>query len=356
MARPFRLVVAGGRDFNDQAFLDQALQRSLRDYAPAELLQQLSESNPYGSLQVVSGGARGADAAGERWAKAAGVPVQRYPAAWDDISAPGAVVRTNRQGRPYNANAGFARNAVMAQNADAVLVMPGGRGTDDMVRVAQKQGLPVWDARGGNLEAIQLLAAQKAAAETQAPSGARRAFQVVSNRGEFDVLGMRQGGQTMATVKAPGEPGWLGNPYVADDAGGRYSRQEATEKFGELIREKAADPQWREALLGLKGKRIGYYKPDEEFIHLNALSKWIQEVESTAPSPRPAAATPRATQAPLPQPAEQLELFSDAQRFAGQAWPWLAAVGGASALAVAVAQLQSDRQRAPSYPADDRQG
>ena len=46
MSRPFRLVVAGGRDFQDPAFLDQALQRSLQDYGPAELLQQLDEAQP----------------------------------------------------------------------------------------------------------------------------------------------------------------------------------------------------------------------------------------------------------------------------------------------------------------------
>ena len=460
MSRPFRLVVAGGRDFQDPAFLDQALQRSLQDYGPAELLQQLDEAHPYGPLQIVSGGARGADALGEQWAKAAGVPIQRYPAAWDDIGAPGAVVRTNRQGRPYNANAGFARNALMAQNADAVLVMPGGRGTDHMVKVAQEQGLPVWDARGGSLDAIQLLAAQKAAAAgdatflidstashpigrqfsplvarlsdgrtieeayqqakgypswkqgkgrpakvqgfdyegvyrdlysrfaqenpalmdelaqasagarlvhprartTQNPAvvltelltarqaspaadatvlpGAQRAFQVVSNRGKFDVLGMRQNGQTMATVKAPGEPGWLGNPYVADDAGGRYTRQQATEKFGELIREKAADPQWRAALLGLEGKRIGYYKPEEEFIHLNALSDWIQQE-------RPQATTSATAKVPV---AEQLSFFDDARRFAGQAWPWMAGLGGSAALVAAAMQLQSSNPEQPPYP------
>ena len=229
MSRPFRLVVAGGRDFQDPAFLDQALQRSLRDYGPAELLQQLNEANPYGPLQIVSGGARGADALGEQWAKAAGVPVQRYPAAWDDIHAPGAVVRTNRQGRPYNANAGFARNALMAQNADAVLVMPGGRGTDHMVKVAQEQGLPVWDARGGNLDAIELLAAQKAAAATP-------------------------------PVSVP---------------------------------------------------------------------------------------VSQATAAPV---AEQLSFFDDARRFAGQAWPWMAGMGGCAALVAAAMQLQSSNPEQPPYP------
>ena len=182
-------------------------------------------------------------------------------------------------------------------------------------------------------------AAPVAAADATVLPGAQRAFQVVSNRGKFDVLGMRQNGQTMATVKAPGEPGWLGNPYVADDAGGRYTRQQATEKFGELIREKAADPQWRAALLGLEGKRIGYYKPDEEFIHLNALSDWI--LQERAQTPSPAAAAPAM---------EQLSFFDDARRFAGQAWPWMAGLGGSAALVAAAMQLQSSNPEQPPYP------
>lgn len=103
-------------------------------------------------------------------------------------------------------------------------------------------------------------------------------FQIVASRGpaaQFDVLGMRANGRTMATVNAPGEPGWLGNPYVADDAGGRYTRQQATDMFGRLVEQKAQDPAWREAFLGLQGKRIGYYKPDEQAIHLHALQDWI---------------------------------------------------------------------------------
>lgn len=119
-----------------------------------------------------------------------------------------------------------------------------------------------------------------------------RAFWIVSNRGKFDVLGQRVRGQTMATVKAPGEPGWLGNPYVADDAGGSYTRQQATEKFAELIEQKAQDPAWRDAFLGLEGKRIGYYKPGEEFIHLNALNDWIARERSARAASSGAAPPP----------------------------------------------------------------
>lgn len=103
-------------------------------------------------------------------------------------------------------------------------------------------------------------------------------FNIVPSRGgQYDVLGMRQGMRTMGTARLPYEPGWLGNPYRADDVGGPYSREEATRLFGELIERKAQDPQWREAFLSLAGKNVGYYKPNEQHIHLHALQNWIAQ-------------------------------------------------------------------------------
>lgn len=122
-----------------------------------------------------------------------------------------------------------------------------------------------------------------------------RSFQIVSTREPHDVLGMRQRGLTMASVSAPQQPGWLGNPFVADDAGGSMSRQEATARFGELVRKRAEDEAWKQAFLGLRGKRVGYYKPNEEHIHLHELQRWLAE--------NPAPATPAA---PPPDPKVQI--------------------------------------------------
>lgn len=104
----------------------------------------------------------------------------------------------------------------------------------------------------------------------------RPPFLIVPSKGSaYDIKGMREGARTLATARLPYEPGWLGNPYKAVDAGGPHTRQEATRLFGALVDQKAQDPTWRKALLGLAGKRIGYYKPDEEYIHLHALQDWI---------------------------------------------------------------------------------
>lgn len=104
----------------------------------------------------------------------------------------------------------------------------------------------------------------------------RPPFLIVPSKGSaYDIKGMREGTRTLATARLPHEPGWLGNPYKAVDAGGPHTRQEATRLFGALVEQKAQDPNWRNAFLGLAGKQIGYYKPDEEYIHLHALQDWI---------------------------------------------------------------------------------
>ena len=137
--QPFRLIIAGGRKFDDYDRLKLEVERRLSDAGIA-----ISPD----SLQVVSGMATGADSLGLRWGEEVGVPVAKYPAAWNDISGRKPhEIGTNRYGKPYWKNAGYARNRQMAENADAVIVFPGGNGTEHMARTARELGLPVWDAR-----------------------------------------------------------------------------------------------------------------------------------------------------------------------------------------------------------------
>ena len=74
---------------------------------------------------VISGCARGVDTAGEEWAKARGIPVERYPADWDR----------------YGRSAGFHRNAEMAKVAHALIAVWDGvsRGTAHMIQEARRR-------------------------------------------------------------------------------------------------------------------------------------------------------------------------------------------------------------------------
>lgn len=95
--------------------------------------------------KLVHGKGGWTDMSADAWAKARDVPVQDYPAKWNDISRPDAVIREHANGKPYNVIAGFARNQQMLDEEEVKLVVafPGGHGTADMVAKARKAGVEV---------------------------------------------------------------------------------------------------------------------------------------------------------------------------------------------------------------------
>lgn len=111
----FKVVVAGGRDFEDYSLLEAKLDYLLVNYLP--------------HVQIVSGKASGADALGERYAAARGLSVAEFPADW----------------KTHGKAAGPIRNREMAKYADAVIVFWDGvsRGTKNMRELAQQYQLPL---------------------------------------------------------------------------------------------------------------------------------------------------------------------------------------------------------------------
>ena len=111
----FKVVVAGGRDFSDYKLLATKLDHLLANYLP--------------HVQIVSGGASGADALGERYAQDRGLSLATFPADW----------------KTHGSAAGPIRNEQMAQYADAVVVFWDGlsRGTKSMRELAQKYQRPL---------------------------------------------------------------------------------------------------------------------------------------------------------------------------------------------------------------------
>lgn len=114
----FRVIIAGTRYFNDYSLLKETTDRLLADKITAGY-----------SIVIVSGGCAGADLLGERYAKENGYSIDRYPAEW----------------KKYGKKAGIMRNAVMADNADALIAYWDGisRGTKNMIDEARKRGLAV---------------------------------------------------------------------------------------------------------------------------------------------------------------------------------------------------------------------
>jgi hypothetical protein len=74
-----------------------------------------------------------------------GYELVQYPAAWEDLTTPGAVIKTRRDGKQYNAKAGLDRNLLMAQNADAAIIFWDGKstGSKNMIDIAKRLGLLV---------------------------------------------------------------------------------------------------------------------------------------------------------------------------------------------------------------------
>jgi hypothetical protein len=125
-----RILVCGGRDYNNRAELFRILD-DLHDATPITVL--------------IHGGAKGADAFAAAWAEARRVDTNAYPAQWDDLSQPDALIKHSRSGRAYDARAGFRRNQTMLDlgKPDLVVAFPGGNGTQDMIDRAKAAGVGV---------------------------------------------------------------------------------------------------------------------------------------------------------------------------------------------------------------------
>lgn len=97
--------------------------------APQELLIAIAECG-WTPTTVISGNARGADRLGEWWAAKHQVPCEKFPADW--------VL--------FGKSAGYRRNEVMADNAEALIALWDGqsKGTKHMIDIARRKGLRVY--------------------------------------------------------------------------------------------------------------------------------------------------------------------------------------------------------------------
>ncbi len=126
-----RVIIAGSRGLTDQHLVEAAVEAARRQGIEITV--------------VLSGKAPVADTLGERCAQEHAIHVEPYPAKWNDVAAPGSVVRSGRHG-PYNVLAGFERNQEMAEKADALIALWDGksRGTRDVIERMRRLGKPVY--------------------------------------------------------------------------------------------------------------------------------------------------------------------------------------------------------------------
>lgn len=102
-----KVIIAGGRDFNDYDLLCRKADK---------ILSRQSE------IEIVSGTAKGADKLGERYAEERGYPVKRFIPDWNF----------------FGKKAGYLRNEDMAIYADGLILFWNGisRGSGHMLEIA----------------------------------------------------------------------------------------------------------------------------------------------------------------------------------------------------------------------------
>ena len=112
-----RIVIAGSRNYNDY---NKA--KTYIDFCISDI------RNKY-NIIIISGGAKGADTLGERYANENGFAIERYLADWE------------QQGK----KAGLIRNREMAEIADYVICFWDGRsrGTKSMIEYSKQLNKPL---------------------------------------------------------------------------------------------------------------------------------------------------------------------------------------------------------------------
>ena len=111
--QPFKVLVCGGREYNDREHLF-----TLLDFYHKE----------FTFTHLIHGGAAGADTLAGEWADSRNIRKTVYKADW----------------KKYGKAAGPIRNKHMAkQKPDLVIAFPGTQGTAHMINTAHKFGIPV---------------------------------------------------------------------------------------------------------------------------------------------------------------------------------------------------------------------
>jgi hypothetical protein len=110
----FKVIIAGGRDFKNYDYLKVICDKALSNQK---------------DIQIVSGGAYGADKLGEKYARENEYCLKVFPADWGQ----------------YGKAAGYIRNEEMAKYADACIVFWDGesKGSKHMIDLAKKHNLKV---------------------------------------------------------------------------------------------------------------------------------------------------------------------------------------------------------------------
>jgi len=111
-----RICICGGRDYNNI--------KSFVDFMENDFAHRFNLDN----ITIIQGGARGADTLAKYWAEIRKVPCEEFKAPW----------------HKFGRKAGMIRNKQMLNSGlDYLVAFEGGAGTNQMIRICEKAGVPV---------------------------------------------------------------------------------------------------------------------------------------------------------------------------------------------------------------------
>lgn len=121
-----KILVCGGRKFNDREFMDLHLTQ----------INKCFTEEGIGFQRIISGAANGVDTIAEEWAKANNIETDIYPISKSDWNT-------------YGKRAGYIRNKKMRDEGkpDYAMAFPGNAGTKMMIDLLKEQSIPYWESK-----------------------------------------------------------------------------------------------------------------------------------------------------------------------------------------------------------------
>ena len=110
-----KAIVCGGRSFSDSKYLEQVM-----DLCKGWWDLQL----------IITGGAKGADSLAHQWALKRRLATEVYHADWDTYGKPAGMIRN--------------REMLTIGEPNVVIAFPGTTGTENMITISRKAGVPVF--------------------------------------------------------------------------------------------------------------------------------------------------------------------------------------------------------------------
>ncbi len=146
---PSRIIITGDRKWSCPELAELIINRLIARHGP--------------DLFIVHGAASGVDQSFAEAAEELGVEHEPHPAHWAELNAPGARIKHDARGMPYNANAGPLRNSRMVCLGAALCValhrdLGSSKGTKDCVRQAIGARISTWLIDSDEARPVQLIA------------------------------------------------------------------------------------------------------------------------------------------------------------------------------------------------------